>query len=134
MRYNELTQEEYTAALKVVIIGAEGLHARAQNVGNRMVTIGYGYTFNRGNNAAIRRASAIDLTEGEWRALQAIDAAPDDSRARLSKKPQAWKIKSRLYIDEYWAYQYEIYILSGSDKETLTVVYQNISATYVRCR
>lgn len=53
MRYNELTQEEYTAALKVVIIGAEGLHAHAQDVGDGMATIGYGYTFNRGNNAAI---------------------------------------------------------------------------------
>lgn len=83
MRYNELTQEEYTAALKVVIIGAEGLHARAQDVGDGMATIGYGYTFNRGNNAAIWRDSAIDLTEGEWRALQAIDAAPNDSRTRL---------------------------------------------------
>jgi len=83
MRYNELTQEEYTAALKVVIIGAEGLHARAQNVGDGMATIGYGYTFNRGNNVQIWRDSAIDLTEGEWRALQAIDAAPNDSRTRL---------------------------------------------------
>jgi hypothetical protein len=42
MRYNELTQEEYTAALKVVIIGAEGLHDRAQDVGDGMATIGYG--------------------------------------------------------------------------------------------
>jgi len=83
MRYNELSQEEYTAALKVVIIGAEGLHARAQDVGDGMATIGYGYTFNRGNNAAIWRDSTISLTEDEWRALQAIDAAPNDNRTRL---------------------------------------------------
>ena len=38
MRYNELTQEEYTAALKVVFIGAEGLHAHAQDVGDGMAT------------------------------------------------------------------------------------------------
>ena len=83
MRYNELTQEEYTAALKVVIIGAEGLHAHAQDVGDGMATIGYGYTFNRGNNVQIWRNSEIDLTEGEWRALEAIDAAPNDSRTRV---------------------------------------------------
>ena len=53
---------------------------------------------------------------------------------QISKKPQAWKIKSRLYIDEYSVDQYEIYILSGSDKGTLTVVDQSSSATYVRCK
>lgn len=53
---------------------------------------------------------------------------------QISKKPQAWKIKSRLHIDENSVDQYEIYILSGSDKATLTVVDQSRSATYVRCK
>ena len=52
----------------------------------------------------------------------------------ISKKPQAWKIKSRLHIDEKSLDQYEIYILSGSDKSTLTVVDQSRSATYARCK
>lgn len=52
----------------------------------------------------------------------------------ISKKPQAWKIKSRLHIDEHSIDQYEIYILSGSDKSTLTVVDQSRSATYARCK
>jgi len=53
---------------------------------------------------------------------------------QISKKPQAWKIKSRLHIDERSVDQYEIYILSGSDKATLTVVDQSRSATYARCK
>lgn len=52
----------------------------------------------------------------------------------ISKKPQAWKIKSRLHIDENSIDQYEIYILSGSDKATLTVVDQSRSAAYARCK
>lgn len=83
MIYKELTQEEYTAALKTVIIGAEGLHATAQDVGDGMATIGYGYTFNRSNNASIWRDSGIDLDESQWRSLQMIDAAAARDRTRL---------------------------------------------------
>lgn len=53
---------------------------------------------------------------------------------QISKIPQAWKIKSRLHIDERSVDRYEIYILSGFDKGTLTVVDQSRSATYVRCK
>ncbi|NDK39025.1 hypothetical protein DT603_09250 [Pseudoxanthomonas gei] len=53
---------------------------------------------------------------------------------QISKKPQAWKVKSRLHIDEQAYDQYEIYVLSGTDKATLTVIDQSRSATYARCR
>lgn len=53
---------------------------------------------------------------------------------QISKQPLAWKIKSRLHIDEHSVDQYEIYILSGSDKGMLTVADKSRSATYVRCK
>jgi len=53
---------------------------------------------------------------------------------QISTKPKAWKIKSRLYIDEYLVDQEEIYILTGSDDGALTIADQSRSATYKRCR
>ena len=53
---------------------------------------------------------------------------------KISEKPKAWKIKSRLHIDEHAVEQYEIYILSGSDEATLTVIDQSRTATYARCK
>lgn len=53
---------------------------------------------------------------------------------QISRQPEAWKIKSRLHIDEHSYDQYEIYVLSGQNKATLTVVDKNRSATYVRCK
>ena len=42
MEYRELDQEEYNRKLRLVIVGAEGLRARVQNVGDDMATIGWG--------------------------------------------------------------------------------------------
>ncbi|TXH65153.1 MAG: hemolysin [Lysobacteraceae bacterium] len=83
MDYRELTQEEYDRKLRMVVVGAEGLHARAQDVGDGRATIGWGYTFNRDNNVEIWRASGIELTQREWQTLAAIDAAPAQDRTRL---------------------------------------------------
>lgn len=83
MDYRELTEQEYYDRLRIVVAGAEGLHARSQDVGDGMATIGYGYTFNRGNNADIWRDSGIQLTPQEVTALEAIDAAPAANRTRL---------------------------------------------------
>lgn len=75
MDYRELSQSEYDRKLRLVVIGAEGLHAHAQNIGDGMATIGWGYTFNRDNNVEIWRQSGIDLTQDQWRTLATIDAA-----------------------------------------------------------
>jgi GH24 family phage-related lysozyme (muramidase) len=83
MDYRELTEQQYYDRLRIVVAGAEGLHARAQDVGDGMATIGYGYTFNRHNNADIWQASGITLTPQETAALAAIDAAPAAERTRL---------------------------------------------------
>jgi len=83
MDYRRLTDQEYYDRLRIVVAGAEGLHARAQDVGDGMATIGYGYTFNRGNNADIWRDSGIRLTHREVAALTAIDAAPAEDKTRL---------------------------------------------------
>jgi len=53
--------------------------------------------------------------------------------SQISKKPLAWKIRSRLHIDEHWIDHHEIYALS-SDLEFLTVIDESRSATYSRCR
>ena len=83
MDYRELTEQEYYDRLRTVVAGAEGLHAQSQDVGDGKATIGYGYTFNRGNNADIWRDSGIQLTPREVAALEAIDAAPAEDRTRL---------------------------------------------------
>lgn len=53
---------------------------------------------------------------------------------QISRKPKAWKIKSRLHIDEDAMDQYEVFLLSGADDGVLTVVDSNTSMTYARCR
>ena len=83
MRYDELERQQYIDEMRRVLVGAEGLHAHAQNVGDGMATIGYGYTFNRNNNVAIWRDSGIQLNQDEWAQLRAIDGAADGDRTRL---------------------------------------------------
>lgn len=83
MEYRELTEAEYERKLRLVIVGAEGLHAHAQDVGDNRATIGWGYTLNRNNNVDIWRASGIELSEAQWQMLARIDAAPRDDKTRL---------------------------------------------------
>lgn len=83
MEYRELDQAEYDRKLRLVIVGAEGLHAQAQNIGDGRATIGWGYTLNRNNNVEIWRASGIELTQEQWRTLAAVDAAGRDDKTRI---------------------------------------------------
>jgi len=83
MQYRELNREEYLTAIRRVVVGAEGLHAHSQNVGDGKATIGYGYTFNRNDNTAIWRESGITLSEQQWAELGRIDRAPDEDKTRL---------------------------------------------------
>ena len=84
MDYRELTEEQYYARIRTVVVGAEGLHARSQDVGDGMATIGYGYTFNRNNNVEIWRNAGITLTRQESDALAAIDAAASRDKTGLA--------------------------------------------------
>ncbi|MBL8256800.1 MAG: hemolysin [Pseudoxanthomonas mexicana] len=79
MDYRGLSQGEYDRKLRLVVVGAEGLHAHAQDIGDDMATIGWGYTLNRNNNVGIWRESGIDLTHDQWRTLAAVDAAPTNA-------------------------------------------------------
>lgn len=83
MDYREVDQAEYDRKLRMVIVGSEGLHADAQDIGDGRATIGWGYTFNRDNNVAIWRESGIHLTREQWQTLAAIDAAPANDRTRV---------------------------------------------------
>ena len=53
---------------------------------------------------------------------------------QISRSPQAWKINSRLHIDESTFDHEEIYALSGQDDGQLTIVDGNRALTYARCR
>lgn len=83
MKYRELTEQQYEERLRLVIVGAEGLHPRAEDVGDGKATIGWGYTFNRSNNVRIWSDAGIELDERQWDRLRAIDAAPSAQRTRL---------------------------------------------------
>lgn len=83
MDYRELTEQQYNVRLRTAIVGSEGLHAQVQDVGDGRATIGWGYTFNRGNNVELWRASGIALNQDQWRQLAAIDGAPAGDRTRL---------------------------------------------------
>ncbi|GAA6141651.1 hypothetical protein [Hydrogenophaga sp. 5NK40-0174] len=79
MDYQSLDAATYAARLRQVIAETESLHGHAQDVGDGKATIGWGYTFNRNNNAAIWQASGIALTDDQWRQIRAIDAAGTDA-------------------------------------------------------
>lgn len=69
INYRELTQEQYNALTGDLVKLTESLHARSQDVGDGRATIGYGYTFNRSNNAAIWAESGIASrmhSAGNW--------------------------------------------------------------------
>lgn len=83
MEYRTLSATEYDRKLRLVIVGAEGLHAHVQDVGDNRATIGWGYTLNRSNNVDIWRDAGIALTPTQWRMLAQIDAAPREDRTRL---------------------------------------------------
>ncbi|WP_156087683.1 hypothetical protein [Lysobacter sp. Root667] len=53
---------------------------------------------------------------------------------QISRSPQAWKISSRVHIDESTFDHEEIYALSGQDNGQLTIVDGNRAITYARCR
>ncbi|MGY1457153.1 glycoside hydrolase family protein [Luteimonas sp. A534] len=76
MDFRELTQDEYDARLRTVIVGTEGLHERAMDVGDNRATIGWGYTLNRNNNVEIWERSGIELSDAEWDTLRRVDAEP----------------------------------------------------------
>lgn len=83
MEYRELDQAEYDRKLRLVIVGAEGLHAHVQNVGDNKATIGWGYTLNRNNNVAIWSNAGIELTQEQWETLANVDAASSDDKTRI---------------------------------------------------
>lgn len=62
----------------------------------------------------------------QWQDL--IDISP------LSQEPRAWKVRSRLHIDEESREVVDIFLLSGEDDGLLTVVNNQQSTLYVRCR
>ena len=53
---------------------------------------------------------------------------------QISRSPQAWKITSKLHIDESTFDHEEIYALSGQDNGLLTIVDENRALTYARCK
>lgn len=83
MEYREIDQAEYDRKLRLMIVGAEGLHVQVQDVGDNRATIGWGYTLNRNNNVEIWRATGIELTAEQWRTLASVDAASPADKTRI---------------------------------------------------
>jgi GH24 family phage-related lysozyme (muramidase) len=84
MEYRRLEDDEYLQRLKIVITGSEGLSQTVENIGDGKATIGYGYTFNRSDNAAIWREAGVTLSEQDRRLLATVDAAADADKTRLA--------------------------------------------------
>ena len=79
MNYHELSQEQYTRAASELIAGIEDFHPNAYDLHDGAATIGFGYTFNRNNNATLWNQAGIILTADEKKYLQNIDAAKTNS-------------------------------------------------------
>ena len=77
--YRTLSSTAYVDLLTSLISKAEGHEPVAKDTGDGKVTIGYGYTFGRGDNAALWQAAGIALSPQELGALQAIDQATTEA-------------------------------------------------------
>lgn len=75
MDFRTLSQEEYDRKLREVIVGTEGHHARVQDVGDNLATIGWGYTLNNHHNVATWRRAGIELTPEQMAVLARVDQA-----------------------------------------------------------
>ena len=106
------------------------LHGVWQAAGNECVLPG-----NLGTDSAFEIKPDKLVGHGHWNEPTEV--------VQISRKPLAWKIKSRVHIDEHVIHNYEIYALSDSrlgmyalsDSElrTLTVIDESRSKTYDRC-
>lgn len=101
MDYRTSARDEYHSRLRTVIVGTEGLHVRAMDVGDNRATIGWGYTRNRDNNVEIWERSGIELSEADLDTLHHVDAEPHSLR-RDARRPQAgspcW-LEGRRHVD-----------------------------------
>ena len=83
MEYDELTREEYARRASTMIQNFEGFRGRSYDANDNMATIGFGYTFNRGNNVALFDQAGVQLSDAERRQLTAIDNAAPGDRTRM---------------------------------------------------
>lgn len=83
MEYDELTREEYARRASAMIQNFEGFRSRPYDANDNMATIGFGYTFNRGNNVALFDQAGVQLSDAERRQLTAIDNAAPGDRTRM---------------------------------------------------
>lgn len=83
MEYDELTREEYARRVSAMVQNFEGFRSRPYDANDNMATIGYGYTFNRGNNVALFDQAGVQLSDAERRQLTAIDNAAPGDRTRM---------------------------------------------------
>lgn len=81
--YQDRSEDEYRRRASVMIQNFEGFRAAPYDAGDRMATIGFGYTFNRNDNLALWDQAGVQLSESERRQLAAIDAAPAAQKTAL---------------------------------------------------
>lgn len=83
MDFRVLSQEEYDRKIREVIVGTEGHHARVQDVGDDLATIGWGYTLNNHDNVATWRRAGIELTPEQLTVLERVDRAPGARKTEI---------------------------------------------------
>ena len=83
IEYQERTEEEYRHRASVMIQNFEGFQRGVYDAGDRMATIGFGYTLNRNNNVELWDQAGVRLSQDERRQLAAIDAAPANQKTAL---------------------------------------------------
>ncbi len=90
LAYQTLEQEQYVNLLVDLISAAEaGRHkGKVEDIGDRMATIGYGYTFNRNDNLALWQAAGVSLSAHDVALLQQIDSLPANQKTTVTL--QSW--------------------------------------------
>ena len=109
IEYQELTREQYRRRASVMIQNFEGFESRVYDAGDRMATIGFGYTLNRNDNLDIWDRAGVQLSADERRQLAAIDAAPATQKTALGLAfpVQITKDEARTLLEEVSLSRYE---------------------------
>ena len=109
IEYQELTREQYRHRASVMIQNFEGFEPRVYDAGDRMATIGFGYTLNRNDNVDIWDRAGVQLSADERRQLAAIDAAPAGQKTALGLafSAQITKDEARTLLENVSLSRYE---------------------------
>lgn len=130
--YQDLTEDEYRRRASVMIQNFEGFRAAPYDAGDRMATIGFGYTFNRDNNFQLWDQAGVQLSESERRQLAAIDAAPAAQKTALGlaftgqiTRGEARSLLENVSLDRYEAHADRLGIPESDERAAVVSITYN---------